>query len=107
MLSSSVARCKTQRSAPNADTQGGTSHSWRQQRKHVFVLSNAGKPIWTLHGDENALAGLMAVIQALTSFVHDKGDTMQSIRYICYKLWACSSHLAQLSKTGWLLSYLF
>ncbi|KAL0050904.1 hypothetical protein WJX82_009701 [Trebouxia sp. C0006] len=68
------------RLAVQADAQGGTSQSWRQQRKHVFVLSNAGKPIWTLHGDENALAGLMAVIQALTSFVHDKGDTMQSIR---------------------------
>ncbi|KAL0025489.1 hypothetical protein WJX77_005361 [Trebouxia sp. C0004] len=66
--------------AGQADAQGGTSQSWRQQRKHVFVLSNAGKPIWTLHGDENALAGLMAVIQALISFVHDKGDTMQSIR---------------------------
>ena len=57
--------------ALHADTQGGTSQSWRQQRKHVFVLSNAGKPIWTPHGDENALAGLMAVIQALTSFVRD------------------------------------
>ncbi|KAL0035669.1 hypothetical protein WJX79_007044 [Trebouxia sp. C0005] len=68
------------RLAAQADAQGGTSQSWRQQRKHVFVLSNAGKPIWTLHGDENALAGFMAVIQALTSFVHDKGDTMQSIR---------------------------
>ena len=79
-------------SALHADAQGGTSQSWRQQRKHVFVLSNAGKPIWTLHGDENALAGLMAVIQALTSFVHDKGDTMQSIRYICCKLWACLLH---------------
>lgn len=53
---------------------------WRQRRKHVLVLSNAGKPIWTLHGDENALAGLMGVVQALTSFVHDKGDTMQSVR---------------------------
>ena len=96
-------------SALNADAQGGMSQLWRQQRKHVFILSNAGKPIWTLHGDENALAGLMAVIQALTSFVHDKGDAMQSIRYRFCKLQAVdvsSSHFAQLLKTGWLSLYL-
>ena len=65
----------------HADGQGGVSAAWKQHRKHVFILSNAGKPIWTLHGDENALAGLMAVVQALVSFVHDKGDAIRSIRY--------------------------
>ncbi|KAL3136443.1 hypothetical protein ABBQ38_005698 [Trebouxia sp. C0009 RCD-2024] len=60
--------------------QGGVTHAWKQHPKHVLILSNAGKPIWSLHGDENALAGLTAVIQALVSFVHDKGDCMQSIR---------------------------
>lgn len=65
----------------HADGQGGVTHAWKQHPKHVLILSNAGKPIWTLHGDENALAGLTAVIQALVSFVHDKGDSMKSIRY--------------------------
>lgn len=59
---------------------GGVTEDWRGQSKHVLILSNAGKPIWTLHGDENALAGLMAVVQALMSFVHDRGETMQAIR---------------------------
>ena len=72
--------CSTDFFVLSAEGQLGVSHQWRQHRKHVFILSNAGKPIWTLHGDENALAGLMAVIQALVSFVHDKGDSMQSIR---------------------------
>ncbi|KAL0025925.1 hypothetical protein WJX77_003954 [Trebouxia sp. C0004] len=59
---------------------GGVTEDWRSQSKHVLILSNAGKPIWALHGDENALAGLMAVVQALVSFVRDQGDTMQAIR---------------------------
>ena len=64
----------------DAEQIGGVTEDWRGQSKHVLILSNAGKPIWTLHGDENALAGLMAVVQALVSFVHDRGDTMQAIR---------------------------
>ena len=76
----------------HAEGQGGVSAAWKQHRKHVFILSNAGKPIWTLHGDENALAGLMAVIQALVSFVHDKGDSIRSIRYGKQEL--CGRHVA-------------
>eukprot|EP00884_Botryococcus_braunii_P019029 jgi/Botrbrau1/580/Bobra.0010s0046.1 len=56
------------------------SLTWRSQRKHIFVLSNAGKPVFTLHGDDNALAGFMAIIDAIISFVKDKGDTLQHVR---------------------------
>ena len=54
--------------------------SWRKQRRHVFILSNAGKPIWALHGSEDALAGFMAVIQAMLAFVQGRGDRMHSLR---------------------------
>ena len=54
--------------------------SWRRQRRHVFILSNAGKPIWALHGSEDALAGFMAVIQAMLAFVQGRGDRMHSMR---------------------------
>lgn len=40
----------------------------------------AGKPIFSLHGDENALAGLMAVLQALISFAKDQGDALLSVK---------------------------
>ena len=40
-----------------------------------------------LHGDENALVGLAGVVQALTSFVHNKGDTIQSISYDHHQIW--------------------
>jgi len=47
--------------------------------KHIFVLSDAGKPIFTLHGDEDELASLMAVMQAMVSYVADMGDSLRSI----------------------------
>lgn len=62
------------------DQAAGVTADWKRQSKHALILSNAGKPVWSLHGDENALAGLMAVVQALVSFVHDRGDTMQAMR---------------------------
>lgn len=53
---------------------------WRNKKKHVFVLSHAGKPIFSRYGDENALAGFFASIQAMISFVQDNGDTLHSVR---------------------------
>eukprot|EP00854_Cymbomonas_tetramitiformis_P025616 gene25616-31319_t len=57
-----------------------TCESWRRRNKHLFVLSNAGKPIYSRYGDENALAGFMAILQAMISFVQDSGDTLHSLR---------------------------
>uniref|UniRef100_A0A671MHF8 Vacuolar fusion protein MON1 homolog n=1 Tax=Sinocyclocheilus anshuiensis TaxID=1608454 RepID=A0A671MHF8_9TELE len=45
------------------------SESWRQHRKHVFVLSEAGKPIYSRYGNEEALSSTMGVMMALVSFV--------------------------------------
>ncbi|XP_059091003.1 vacuolar fusion protein MON1 homolog A-like isoform X2 [Tigriopus californicus] len=55
------------------------SPTWRQQRKHVFVLSESGKPIFSQHGDEDELASLMAVMQAMVSYVIDMGDVLKSM----------------------------
>lgn len=45
------------------------------------IRCNAGKPIFTLHGKENALAGFMAAIHAMVSFAADRNDPLQSIRH--------------------------
>ncbi|KAK9807508.1 hypothetical protein WJX72_001125 [[Myrmecia] bisecta] len=66
--------------AASTSGQNESDEAWRRERKHMFVLSNAGKPVFAAHGDENALAGFMAIIQAMMSFVQDKGDQLQSIR---------------------------
>ncbi|XP_030569007.1 vacuolar fusion protein MON1 homolog A [Drosophila novamexicana] len=52
---------------------------WRGQKKHIFILSEAGKPIYSLHGNENKLATLFGVIQALVSFVQHGQDAITSI----------------------------
>ena len=54
------------------------SESWKRQRKHVFVLSEAGKPIFSIHGEEDDLASIMAVMQAMVSYVIDMGDVLKS-----------------------------
>lgn len=52
---------------------------WSLHKKHIFILSSAGKPIFSRYGDESKLAPLVGVLQALVSFTRDSGDT---IRYI-------------------------
>lgn len=52
---------------------------WRGQKKHIFILSEAGKPIFSLHGNEDKLATLFGVIQALVSFVQLGQDAITSI----------------------------
>ncbi|XP_043103684.1 vacuolar fusion protein MON1 homolog B isoform X2 [Puntigrus tetrazona] len=55
------------------------SEGWRQHRKHVFVLSEAGKPIYSRYGNEEALSSTMGVMMALVSFVQAGGNIIQSI----------------------------
>lgn len=51
-----------------------------QQKLQVFVLSSAGKPIFTLFGVEDKLATLFGVMQALVSVVQSNNDSLRSIK---------------------------
>ncbi|XP_063834285.1 vacuolar fusion protein MON1 homolog isoform X1 [Ostrinia nubilalis] len=53
------------------------------KEKHVFVLSSAGKPIYSRYGNEDKLAGLCGVIQALVSVIEDQNQDI--LRSICTK----------------------
>ncbi|XP_057844269.2 vacuolar fusion protein MON1 homolog isoform X1 [Cryptomeria japonica] len=57
-----------------------SSISWRKRKKHFFILSNSGKPIYSRYGDEYKLAGFSATLQAIISFVENGGD---HIRLVC------------------------
>ncbi|KAL5108991.1 Protein SAND [Taenia crassiceps] len=46
---------------------------------HVFVFSDAGKPIYTRYGDESKLAHVMGVMQALISVVAQQDDQLQTL----------------------------
>lgn len=56
-----------------------SSEAWRRHRKHVFVLSEAGKPIYTRYGTEEALSSTMGVMMALVSFVEADKNIIRSI----------------------------
>ncbi|KAM4697058.1 vacuolar fusion protein MON1 homolog B-like [Rhinophrynus dorsalis] len=56
-----------------------TAEGWRIRRKHVFVLSEAGKPIYSRYGNEEALSSTMGVMMALVSFVQSGNNSIRSI----------------------------
>ncbi|KAH0704612.1 hypothetical protein KY285_018890 [Solanum tuberosum] len=56
------------------------SISWRKRKKHFFVLSHSGKPIYSRYGDEHKLAGFSATLQAIISFVENGGDRVNLVR---------------------------
>lgn len=62
---------------PNEDD---SSAAWRRHKKHFFVLSHAGKPIYSRYGDEHKLAGFSATLQAIMSFVENGGDCIKYVR---------------------------
>ncbi|XP_035237956.1 vacuolar fusion protein MON1 homolog B isoform X7 [Anguilla anguilla] len=64
--------------APGQD-EDVTAEGWRSHRKHVFVLSEAGKPIYSRYGNEEALSSTMGVMMALVSFVQSGDNTIRSI----------------------------
>ncbi|XP_061075872.1 vacuolar fusion protein MON1 homolog A isoform X2 [Conger conger] len=62
------------------------SEGWRSHRKHVFVLSEAGKPIYSRYGTEEALSSTMGVMMALVSFVEAGKNIIRSIHAEGYKV---------------------
>lgn len=60
-------------------TQHSENLAWSNRDKHVFILSTAGKPIYSLYGDEHKLASIFGVMQALVSVVQSQQDQIKSI----------------------------
>ncbi|EYU18829.1 hypothetical protein ABFS82_04G194600 [Erythranthe guttata] len=56
------------------------SVSWRKRKKHFFILSHSGKPIYSRYGDEYKLAGFSATLQAIISFVENGGDRVKLVK---------------------------
>ena len=52
---------------------------WRMHPKHFFILSSAGKPVYSRYGDENKLSSTMGVVQALISMYQDSDDVIRTL----------------------------
>ena len=59
------------------DAQVALRSKWRARRKHFFVFSNAGKPIFSRYGDECDISDFFGVMQALISCVLDANDNLE------------------------------
>ena len=60
---------------------------WKSKRKHFLILSSAGKPIYSRHGDDNLISSTMGTIQTIISFYerandHLRGFTAAGARFV-------------------------
>ncbi|OJK02290.1 hypothetical protein ASPACDRAFT_41114 [Aspergillus aculeatus ATCC 16872] len=64
------------------DEEGGNEEqvlaNWKAKRKHYLILSAAGKPIWTRHGDGGLISTYIGVIQTIISFYEESKDPLSS-----------------------------
>lgn len=51
---------------------------WNSKQKHYMILSAAGKPIWTRHGDGGLISTYVGVVQAIISFYEESNDRLRS-----------------------------
>ncbi|KAI9263955.1 vacuolar fusion protein MON1 [Helicostylum pulchrum] len=72
-------KLKRQGSRSSVVVNSTSGNTWLQHKKHFFILSSAGKPVWTRYGDESRLSSFMGVIQAIISFFQDSDDTIKTI----------------------------
>ncbi|KAG6000341.1 Vacuolar fusion protein mon1 [Claviceps pusilla] len=50
---------------------------WKSKRKHYMILSSAGKPIWSRHGDLDLINSSIGVIQTIISFYEGSKNPLQ------------------------------
>ncbi|KAH8179989.1 trafficking protein mon1 domain-containing protein [Sarocladium implicatum] len=51
---------------------------WKSKLKHYMILSSAGKPIWSRHGDFSLINSSIGVIQTILSFYEGAKNPLQS-----------------------------
>ena len=51
---------------------------WRSKRKHFLILSAAGKPIYSRHGDDSLISGYIGIIQTIISFYEGAQDPLRA-----------------------------
>lgn len=50
---------------------------WKSKLKHYMILSSAGKPIWSRHGDLSLINSSMGVVQTIISFYEGAKNPLQ------------------------------
>jgi hypothetical protein len=50
---------------------------WRAKLKHFLILSSAGKPIYSRHGDDQSITNYIGVVQTIISFYQSTNDVLR------------------------------
>lgn len=62
------------------------SPSWAGHRKHIFIFSLSGKPVYSRYGKEDKLVTMYGIMQALVSLVQDDKDTLRCVYAHSHKI---------------------
>lgn len=52
--------------------------AWSLKLKHFLILTSAGKPIWSRHGDDQLISNTIGVIQTIISFYQEDDDVLKT-----------------------------
>ncbi|KAM4651368.1 vacuolar fusion protein MON1 homolog A [Discoglossus pictus] len=86
-MTSDMGRRDSARSQGHEDEcEGRALDAWYQHQKHIFVLSEAGKPVYSRYQSEEALSSTAGVMMALVSFLETDKNAIRSIHADGYKV---------------------
>ncbi|KAJ5669701.1 hypothetical protein N7462_010771 [Penicillium macrosclerotiorum] len=61
----------------DASNEDSLLQRWKAKKKHFMILSAAGKPIWTRHGDGTLISSYVGVVQTIISFYEGSDDRLR------------------------------
>jgi len=76
---------------------------WKAKLKHYLILSSAGKPIYSRHGDDQLISNYIGVIQTIISFYQGADDVLKSFKSETVHFVVLSKghlHLVAISRLG-------
>lgn len=76
---------------------------WKAKLKHYLILSSAGKPIYSRHGDDQLISNYIGVIQTIISFYQGADDILKSFKSESVQFVILSKghlHLVAISRLG-------
>lgn len=77
--------------------------AWKSKLKHYMILSSAGKPIWSRHGDLNLINSSIGVVQTIISFYEGSKNPLQGFTAGNTRFIICTQgplYLVAISKLG-------
>ncbi|KAJ4365802.1 Vacuolar fusion protein mon1 [Neocucurbitaria cava] len=63
--------------AMDGSNEEAVMRQWRAKLKHFLILSSAGKPIYSRHGDDQLITNYIGVVQTIISFYQSTNDTLR------------------------------